>query len=157
MPEPLDDIEKAYFDTILNGGRPDGGVKLTLLRMQTVEGDPVAVVCAVVHGTPLGDDEGYQPLAILLTDPEQVKHLLTVDGRGPEVADPADFATGLDIDPRGPDLSEEILIPIGHRVASPFEQNDDGFVATCECGVILRDANDAILLEKVIAHWEASR
>lgn len=38
--EPLDETEKAYFDTILNGGRPDGGVELTLIRMQTLEGDP---------------------------------------------------------------------------------------------------------------------
>lgn len=88
-PTPLSAQEKAQFDTLLNGGREGGGVKLVLMRM-LYEGDEVGVVCAEVHGTPLGDKPGYMPLAVLLPD-DEVKRLATVDGRGPEAADPSDF------------------------------------------------------------------
>lgn len=158
MPTPLDDREKAYFDTLLNGGNPAVDLKLVLVRMHTVNGDDVAVVCAAVHGTPLGNAEGLMPIAMLLTDDEQINYLRTVDGRAPESFNPEDFLAGDASDPRGPDPDEEIRVPPGHSIKPPFEKTEDGlyFKATCECGVTLLHANDATLLEMVIDHWKAS-
>lgn len=89
--KPLTDAEKAYFDTIQDKARSADKRELQLTRMTMSDGRPVAVVGTVVYNRFSGKPEGWQPLAVLLTDEPLMGDLRDRFGLSPVAVSPHDL------------------------------------------------------------------
>lgn len=85
MTAPLNDTEKAYFDTILAKSQQEKGL---ILSRMLLHDKPVAVVMASVHNRFNTEKlEGFMPLAILL-DSQDIEALVDPDGKSGATVSP---------------------------------------------------------------------